>query len=149
LVRRQPRAPFSARFRTSRGADTLRSLSKPATILVCDDEAVLRALVRASLDDHGYAIVEARDGDQALELARAERPDLIVIDMMMPGRSGTEVVAEIRADEELRTTPIVMLTARAQVTDRAAALAAGVDRFLAKPFSPLELAETIEELLAV
>ena len=119
-----------------------------ATVLVCDNEEALRALVRAALEPDGYAIHEAKDGDESLELARSLRPDLIVLDVMMPGRSGQEVLAELRRDEELRATPVVMLTARAQAVDREAALGAGADRFVAKPFSPLELASIVEEMLA-
>jgi CheY-like chemotaxis protein len=118
-----------------------------STILVCDNEEILRGLVRASLDGNGYTLVEARDGDEAVEQARLSRPDLILLDMMMPGRSGLEVLAELRRDPELRAIPVVMLTARAQATDREAASLAGVDRFLAKPFSPLELDRVVKELL--
>jgi DNA-binding response OmpR family regulator len=117
-----------------------------ATILVCDDEAVLRSLVRASLDRE-YSIIEARDGDEALELAHSGRPDLIVIDMMMPGRTGLEVVAALRADDEFVGTPVIMLTARAQAADRTAAGEAGADHYLAKPFSPRELAALVHEIL--
>jgi CheY-like chemotaxis protein len=118
-----------------------------STILVCDNEEVLRGLVRASLDGNGYTLVEARDGDEAVEQARLVQPDLILLDMMMPGKSGLEVLAELRRDPELRDIPVVMLTARAQVTDREAARLAGADRFLAKPFSPLELGCVVKELL--
>jgi CheY-like chemotaxis protein len=118
-----------------------------STVLICDNEEVLRNLVRASLDGNGYALVEARDGDEALELARQLRPNLILLDMMMPGRSGIEVLEELRADRELREIPVVMLTARAQATDRERAERAGADRFLTKPFSPLELARVVDELL--
>jgi DNA-binding response OmpR family regulator len=118
-----------------------------ATILVCDNEEVLRALVRATLDQGGYDLVEARDGDEALELSRSILPDLILLDMMMPGRTGLEVLTELRREPELAATPVVMLTARTQEADRAAATEAGADRFLPKPFSPLELAATVDELL--
>jgi CheY-like chemotaxis protein len=118
-----------------------------STILVCDNEEVLRGLVRASLDGNGYTLVEARDGDEAVEQARLVQPDLILLDMMMPSKSGLEVLAELRSDPELRDIPVVMLTARAQVTDREAARLAGADRFLAKPFSPLELVYVVKELL--
>ncbi len=91
------------------------------TVLVCDDEAVLRALVRATLEGDGYAIVEARDGNEALERAREARPDVILLDLMMPGRTGLDTLAELRADAELAEVPVVMLTARAQVADREAA----------------------------
>ncbi len=118
------------------------------TILVCDNEEVLRALVRASLAEGDYELVEAADGDEALDVARARRPDLILLDLMMPRRSGLEVLEELKRDPALADTPVVVLTARAQLPDRAAAEAAGADRFLTKPFSPLELAALVEELLA-
>jgi two-component system, OmpR family, phosphate regulon response regulator PhoB len=118
-----------------------------ATVLLCDDEEVLRQLVRATLDNGEYSIVEATDGDESLELARRLRPDLIVLDMMMPGRSGLEVLQELRGDPNLGSTPVIMLTARARQADREAAAAAGADRYLAKPFSPLELISLVEELL--
>ena len=117
------------------------------TILVCDNEEALRGLVRATLDTGAYRIVEARDGDEGLAVARSERPDLIVLDMMMPGRTGVDVLTELRADEAFAETRVVMLTARAQVADRNAASTAGADRFLTKPFSPLELMSMVEELL--
>jgi len=118
------------------------------TVLVCDNEEPLRALVRAALEPTDCDVVEACDGNQSYELARSVRPDLIVLDMMMPGRSGLEVLAELRAEPEFVNTPVLMLTARAQATDRDAAAEAGVDRFLVKPFSPLELVSIVEELLA-
>lgn len=118
-------------------------------ILVCDNEQALRALVRASLElENGrYEIIEASDGDEALALTRRLRPDLILLDMMMPGRTGLDVLEELRTDGELAETPVVVLTARVQAGDRAAAEAAGADRFLAKPFSPVELAAVVSELL--
>jgi CheY-like chemotaxis protein len=119
----------------------------PPKVLVCDNEEVLRALVRGALELGDYEIVEARDGDESVELARSCEPDLIVLDMMMPGRTGLEVLTELRAEERFTDTPVIMLTARAQAQDREAAVAAGVNRFLPKPFSPLELASTVEELL--
>ena len=117
------------------------------TVLLCDDEDILRQLVRATLGNGEYSIVEAADGDESLELARQTRPDLIVLDMMMPGRSGLEVLRELRADPEISATPVIMLTARARESDRDEATAAGADRYLAKPFSPLELLSVVEDLL--
>lgn len=117
----------------------------PPTLLVCDDEDVLRSLIRATLA--GYTVIEARDGDEALAHARQLRPDLILLDMMMPGRSGLDVLAELRRDPNLAGTPVVMLTARTQVADREAAEATGANRYLGKPFSPLQLIAVVEELL--
>ena len=119
-----------------------------AKILICDNEDVLRALVRAALGTGGYELVEARDGDEAISVARSERPDLIVLDMMMPGRSGLDVLAEVRGDPTLAGIKVIMLTARTQAADREAAAKAGADAFLAKPFSPLGLAALVEKLLA-
>ena len=119
-----------------------------ATVLVCDDEAVLRALVRATLVGGDYSLVEATDGDESLELARRLLPDLILLDMMMPGRTGLEILAELRRDERFADTPVVMLTARTLASDRQAAADLGADRFVCKPFSPRELVSTVEELLS-
>ena len=117
------------------------------TVLICDNEVVLRRLVRATLEPAGYAFVEAADGDEALRLARTSLPDLIVLDVMMPGRSGIEVLENLRADDTLQRVPVVVLTARAQETDRDAIARAGADRMLTKPFSPLELAAVVADLL--
>lgn len=119
------------------------------TVLVCDDEDALRALVRATLDEPRYAIVEARDGDEAVALAGSARPDLVILDLMMPVRSGFDVLGVLRADPGLTGIPVLMLSARAGTADRDAALAAGADRYLTKPFSPLELVDVVEELLGV
>jgi two-component system phosphate regulon response regulator PhoB len=116
-------------------------------VLVCDDEPVLRALVRASLEPD-YLVVDACDGDESLRLAQELRPDVIVLDMMMPGKSGLEVLTALRADPNLAATPVVMLTARAQTADRIAAVEVGADRYLAKPFSPVQLATTVTDLLS-
>jgi len=117
-----------------------------ATILVCDDEAVMRALVRAALEEDGYSIAEARDGDESLDLIRRLRPDLVILDMMMPGRTGLDVLNELRGDSELSGTPVLMLTAKAQADDRVAAERAGADRYLSKPFRLAELAAAVAEL---
>ena len=119
----------------------------PPKVLVCDNEEALRSLVRGALDLGDYDIVEARDGDESVDLARSFDPDLIVLDMMMPGRTGLEVLAALRGDGRFDATPVIMLTARTQANDRQAAADAGVSRFLPKPFSPLELASIVEELL--
>jgi CheY-like chemotaxis protein len=118
-----------------------------ATVLVCDNESILRRLVRATLGSGDVQVIEACDGDESLELARRHRPDLVILDVMMPGRTGLDVLGELRRDPDLADTRVIVLTARAQVADRDAALDAGADRFLAKPFSPSELAEVADELL--
>jgi CheY-like chemotaxis protein len=117
--------------------------NKP-TILVCDDEQSLRELVRAVLGD-AYTFVEAEDGDEALELAKEQPPDLIVLDVMLPRRNGLEVLAEMRRTPELAEVPVVIVTAWSYAVG--AASAAGADVFLSKPFEPDHLKHTVEELL--
>jgi CheY-like chemotaxis protein len=118
-----------------------------ATILICDDEEPLRALVRAAFDGRGHDVHEAADGEEALALCGDLRPEVVVLDVMMPGRTGLDVLRHLRDDDRLATTKVVVLTARAQTADRVAAAAAGADLFVAKPFSPLELADAVDELL--
>ena len=115
------------------------------TVLVCDDESVLRELIRATLGGGRYTVLEARDGDEALARARSEQPDLILLDVMMPGRSGDDVLRELRSDPATAATPVIMLTARVQADDRAVADVA--DHYLAKPFSPRGLATLVAEVL--
>lgn len=116
------------------------------TILLADDETHLRTLVRTTLEDPRYRIVEASNGTAALELARRERPDLVVLDLMMPGLTGLEVLERLRVEPDTARVPIVMLTATGQEKDRVRALALGADAYLVKPFSPLELLQTVESL---
>lgn len=116
------------------------------TILLADDEANLRLLVRTTLSDPRFRIVEASDGREALQLAKAESPDAIVLDWMMPGLSGIEVAAELRKDPLTRGIPIIMLTARGQEADREHAERLEVSTYLVKPFSPLELLQRVDDL---
>jgi CheY-like chemotaxis protein len=115
-----------------------------ATILVCDDDPSLRELVRAVLGSR-YRFVEAADGTEALTLAREDRPDLIVLDVMLPGLSGIEVLEELRSTDSLKEIPVVVITAwsHAEIEVQVA----GADRFVSKPFDPDELSTAVEELL--
>ena len=115
-------------------------------ILLADDEANLRMLARITLDDPAYRILEAEDGLTALTLARNERPDLLVLDWMMPGLSGIEVARLLRQDPTTAHIPVIMLTAKGQETDRAQGRDIGVHAHLVKPFSPLELLQKIQEI---
>jgi DNA-binding response OmpR family regulator len=115
-----------------------------ATVLICDDEPSLRELIRISLDGP-YRFVEADDGGQSLELARSERPDVVILDMMMPRRSGLEVLSAMRQEEELSDTRVIVLTA--QPGTREQALRAGADVVMVKPFEPEEIAAAVEEVL--
>jgi CheY-like chemotaxis protein len=115
------------------------------TVLVVDDEWILRELLRASLGP-GYTFVDAEDGERALELARSERPDLIVLDLMLPRRSGLEVIAELRADFALADVAILVLTAQPSLLDEARAQ--GADAAMAKPFEPDTVALVAGALLS-
>jgi two-component system, OmpR family, phosphate regulon response regulator PhoB len=117
------------------------------TILVVDDEPPILELVRYTLEDEQIRVLEAADGLQALEAALAARPDLILLDVQMPGLDGLEVCRRLRADPSLAGTRIVMLTAAGQDADRARGLAAGADEYLTKPFSPLALFTLVRSLL--
>ena len=119
------------------------------TILLADDEAYLRLLVQTTLDDPAYRILEATDGNQALAMARAEHPDLLVLDWMMPGLSGLAVAQMLRRDPTTADIPIIMLTAKGQATDQALGHAVGLQAYLLKPFSPLELLEQVQAILQV
>jgi DNA-binding response OmpR family regulator len=114
------------------------------TILICEDDSNLRTLVRLAIGD-GYRFFEAPDGRSVLGLARQVRPDLIVLDLMLPGRSGLELLPEIREEQTVEKTPVVVVSAWSDSDD--AALEAGADRFVAKPFDPDELRDVVIELL--
>ena len=113
-------------------------------ILVVDDEPPMRALLRLFLEQNGFAVSEAGDGRAALERARAEQPDLILLDIMMPGLDGWQVCRRLREESDV---PVIMLTARDDVRDRVAGLDAGADDYLVKPFAEEELMARIRAVL--
>lgn len=117
------------------------------TILICDDEPSLRELMRISLDP-AYSFAEAADVAEALELLDRVNPDLVLLDVMMPGASGLTVLGRLRNDPDSREVPVVVVSAFATESDRLAALDAGATGFLKKPFDPGELGSLVEELLA-
>lgn len=118
------------------------------TVLVCDDEPHILLLVVMTLRNDGYRLLEASDGEEALQLARSERPDLIVLDASMPRMSGFDVCAAVRADTGIVPQPyVLMLTAAGQEGDRRLAEASGVDDFQTKPFSPSWLRQQVRDLL--
>lgn len=116
-----------------------------ATVLICDDEPSLRELIRVSLDGP-YSFAEADDGEKSLEIARRLRPDVIILDMMMPRLSGLEVLSEIRGDRALAETPVIVLTA--QPSTKEEALRSGADIVMVKPFEPAQITAAVEEVLA-
>ena len=112
-------------------------------ILIADDEARIRGLLRLVLRDAGYAVLEAADGDAALASVRAHRPGVVILDVTMPGRSGLDVCREIRADGRLGDVGVIILSANATPQD---AMEAGADLFLAKPFLPSRMLHAINSL---
>jgi DNA-binding response OmpR family regulator len=117
-----------------------------ARITVVDDDADIRMLVVRRLERAGHVVSQAADGESALAVIRAERPDLVVLDWMMPGLTGIEVLDRIRADDPERP-KVLMLTARAQEADLDVAGDAGADRFLVKPFTADDLLEAVAALV--
>jgi two-component system response regulator RpaA len=119
-------------------------MEPPKTILICEDEPALRELVRASLDG-GYEFAEASDGYVALQLARELAPDAMILDLMLPGLGGLDVLAEIRSDERLAQMPVLVITAWSETLEDL--VAAGADDFLPKPFDPDQLKVKLDRLL--
>jgi DNA-binding response OmpR family regulator len=116
-------------------------------VLVIDDEAPIRLLCRVNLEAEGVAVLEAADGKTGLDLARAQQPDVVLLDVMMPGLDGWRVAEELLEDDRTRGIPIIFLTARAEFRDRARGLDIGGVDYITKPFNPLELAPLVQRLL--
>jgi CheY-like chemotaxis protein len=122
---------------------------EPARILIVDDEAQNLELMEAMLTSSGYEVFLAQEGEEALRLARERKPDLILLDLMMPGLSGFEVCARVKTDPQTGGIPVLFVTALNQISDKERAMAAGGDDFLTKPFQRTELLTRIEALLRV
>jgi two-component system, OmpR family, alkaline phosphatase synthesis response regulator PhoP len=116
-------------------------------VLVIDDEAPIRLLCRVNLEAERMDVVEAADGAEGLELARAEKPDIVLLDVMMPGMDGWQVAEKLLENQETSQIPLVFLTARAELRDRARGLELGGVDYITKPFNPVELASVVEKLL--
>jgi two-component system alkaline phosphatase synthesis response regulator PhoP len=116
-------------------------------ILVVDDDREIVRLVRAYLEQAGYQVFVAYDGDSALHILRRDRPDLIVLDLMLPGRDGWEVTRIVRGDPNLASTPIIMLTARVEDQDKIVGLELGADDYVPKPFNPREVVARVRAVL--
>ena len=119
-----------------------------ARVLVIDDEAPIRLLCRVNLEAEGIEVLEAADGTSGLDVARAEHPDVVLLDVMMPGLDGWRVAEELLEDELTCGIPIIFLTARAEFRDRARGLDIGGVDYVTKPFNPLELAPLVRDLIA-
>ncbi len=116
-------------------------------VLVVDDEAPIRLLCRVNLEAEKMEVLEAADGESGLETARAEKPDVVLLDVMMPGMDGWEVAERLLDDDATREIPLVFLTARAELRDRARGLELGGVDYITKPFNPVELASVVESML--
>ncbi|MBI3604504.1 MAG: response regulator [Nitrospirae bacterium] len=116
-------------------------------ILIVDDENALRLLVNATLEGEGFKILQAKNGHEAIMISQMEKPDLILLDLMMPGLSGMEALEVLRKSDASKTVPVIILTAKGQPEDREKALKMGANHFLTKPFSPLELLNLVESIL--
>jgi DNA-binding response OmpR family regulator len=116
-------------------------------VLVIDDEAPIRLLCRVNLEAEGMDVLEAADGSTGLDLARDEQPDVVLLDVMMPGLDGWRVAEEMLEDNRTRGIPIIFLTARAEFRDRARGLDIGGVDYVTKPFNPLDLAQLVRGLL--
>ncbi len=119
-----------------------------ARILVADDDIDIRELVEFKLSTLGHEVVAVPDGAAAIDACLAQRPDLAVLDVMMPGVSGLDAIRAIRADPALADLPVILLTARAQEADVETGFDSGADDYITKPFSPRELASRVEALLS-
>jgi DNA-binding response OmpR family regulator len=116
-------------------------------VLVIDDEAPIRLLCRVNLEAEGMEVLEASDGPTGLEKARNDEPDVILLDVMMPGLDGWRVAEELLDDDRTEEIPIVFLTARAELRDRARGIDLGGVDYVTKPFNPVELAPLVRDLL--
>ena len=116
-------------------------------VLVIDDEAAIRLLCRVNLEAEGMEVLEASDGETGLELARSRRPDAILLDVMMPGVDGWRVAEELLSEDVTSDIPILFVTARAELRDRARGLDIGGFEYITKPFNPIELASLVQNLV--
>ena len=124
-----------------------RGTSRRPRVLIVDDDPLIRDLVRAVLEDASYDLDEASSGEEALQVASRRPPDVVLLDVMMPGLNGFEVAERMKHDEKTHDAVVIMLTARDAPEDRRRGLDAGADVYFTKPFSPLELLTTISGAL--
>ena len=121
----------------------------PGRILIADDEVNLRDILRIQLERHGFVVLAAENGQQAVEIALKEQPDVIILDVMMPLVDGFAVLGRLKAHPDLRTIPVIMLTARGQERDVLSGLQAGAADYIVKPFSLKELIARVDVALRV
>lgn len=119
----------------------------PGRVLLIEDEPNIIEAVRFILSRDGWRVDTHSDGQTALEAVRHRRPDLVILDVMLPNKSGFDILNDLRTDDELGQVPVLMLTARGQTKDRELAEKLGVSRFMTKPFSNMEILQTVRELV--
>lgn len=122
---------------------------KTKRVLIVDDEPSLRALVRANLEVDGLEVIEAIDGIEGIKRMRESKPDLVLLDIMMPGKDGIEVLEEVAADPDLRDIPILMLTAKGELEDMERGAELGARGHITKPFDPEQMVRTVKAALGI
>ena len=116
-------------------------------ILIVDDDPVILRLLKVNFEMEGFAVITAENGEEGVSKATRERPDIILLDVMMPGMNGLEAAEKLRAQENTKEIPIIFVSAKAQSVDVKAGLTAGAVDYVTKPFDPVELVEKVENLL--
>jgi DNA-binding response OmpR family regulator len=119
----------------------------PDKVLLVEDDPVILRLLEVNFELEGFDVVLARDGAEGIEMARSERPDLVISDIMMPNVSGLELVAALKGDGGTAGIPIILLSAKAQSADVKAGMEAGADDYVTKPFEPLDLVDRVRALI--
>ena len=117
-------------------------------ILICDDDPAILRVIQVNLEVEGYDVVTAHHGEQALEVAHAEHPDLIILDIMMPRLDGYQTCEQLKAADDTKEIPVIFLSAKAQASDIEKGKSFGVEEYLTKPFDPTDLIDVVERLLA-
>jgi DNA-binding response OmpR family regulator len=120
-----------------------------STVLVVDDDPVILKLLEVNFEMEGFTVLTAKDGEEGIQVAQSEKPDLIVSDIMMPKKSGLELVTELKSDPGTSDIPIILLSAKAQNADVRSGMDAGADDYVTKPFEPLDLVDRVNRLLEV
>ena len=118
-----------------------------STVLVVDDDPVILKLLEVNFEMEGFTVLVAHDGEEGIEVARSHQPDVVVSDIMMPKKSGLELVVALKSDASTSEIPIILLSAKAQNADVRSGLDAGADDYVTKPFEPLDLVDRVNRLL--
>ena len=117
------------------------------SVLIIDDDATIRALIKASLEDNGYDPLESQSGEDGLSVAKEKKPDCILLDWMMPNMDGISVLKELKKNEETRSIPVIMLTSKTEVSNVSESLTMGANDYIVKPFDTYNLIVRLEKIL--